>query len=122
MAEVADITRVVVPDEAEAGTQVTVVITVKNIGRARVWVAVTPKVDETVLDVNPTWRNLEYGEEGSFTSSFTMPERGVSVHVWSWYWAMEWRLDDYHHEFIRLKEPELQPTFGNLVIEGYQGK
>ena len=125
MAEVADITRVAVPDEAEAGTRVTVTVRVRNVATVPATVTVTSWiVDGASIDMDPDWTTLQPGEERAFGGSFVMPERSVTVAAVSWYLTEGgwWMRDDGHEEFIRLKELELQPTFRNLVIEGYQGR
>ena len=125
MASVADITRVVVPDEAEAGTRVIVIVWVRNIAEVPAIVAVTSWIivgaTTTAIDIDPDWMTLQPGEERAFGGSFIMPKESVTVAAVSWYLTEDgrWVKDDAHEEFIRLREP-LQPTFSNLAIEQYK--
>ena len=119
MASVADITRVVVPDEAEAGTRVTVIVWVRNITGVPATVAVTSWIVEgATIDIDPDWMTLQSGEEKAFSGSFIMPKRSVTVAAVSWYLTEGgwWKQDDGYEKRVGLREL-FQPTFSNLIIE-----
>ena len=121
MASVADIIEVTAPDRAEAGSLVTVEVRVKNIGKDHALVALTSSYDGVTFSFSPESRLLLRGEEGSFTGSFIMPGKSITVLILSWYLEEGWWVrDDGYEKHIGLREPALQPTFSNLAIDQYK--
>ena len=99
-----EIVDIIAPSQAAFGDLVNVEVKVKNIGDFAFYVAVTGRYDETVLTFSPDYAAVDAGAIQSFTTSFTMPDKGARVHAWSFYWTgEEWYQDDYDYVDIALE-------------------
>lgn len=114
-----DIVGVTAPSEAASGDKVSIGVKVKNIWDKSFYIAVTGRYDGADIAFSPDYANVGVGATYSFTSSFTMPNKGVKVDVWSFYWTgSEWYQDDHDYVNIRLKAlPE--PEFRGFGVSEY---
>ena len=105
-----------------AGDQVNVTAIVKNISSESLYITCTGLYDDTPLTFSPDYIWIDPGKNYSFKASFTMPNKDIRLHVWSFYWTgAEWIVDDYVYLDIALGEAPL-PTkeeFKNLEITSY---
>lgn len=105
-----------------AGDQVKVTVAVKNIHTQAVAVTVAAKYDETALYPSPDYLWIDPGTTQPFTISFTMPNKNIRLHVWSFYWTgTEWIDDDYGYIDIVLEEvPPTEGKVQNLEITEWE--
>jgi len=83
------------PSAAAAGSQVSVVVKVKNLATYGIYIAVTGVFDSTEISFTPDYASVDAGATYSFNGSFTMPSKKVTVTVYSFYWiGTEWHQDD----------------------------
>jgi len=111
-----DIVEVIAPDKAIVGDTVQVIVRVKNLYTEAIYIAVTGRYNETNLSFSPPNAAVSAGQTYDFTTFFTMPQKDIRVHLWSWYWAREWYQDDYTYKDIIA---EAVPVFKELKIEDY---
>lgn len=98
-----DIVSISAPNEAWAGDKVEVKVSVKNLATYSIWIAVTGKYDDSVFSFTPEYANVGAGQTNTFTGSFTMPDKGVRVYAWSFYWTgTAWYQDDEQYVDIAL--------------------
>ena len=117
-----EIVDIIAPSAAAFGDLVNVEVRVKNIGDFAFYIAVTGRYDETVLTFSPDYAAVDVGAIQSFTTSFTMPNKGVRVHAWSFYWTgEEWYQDDYDYVDIAL-EVSAEPEFRGFAVSEYTKK
>lgn len=113
-----NIVAIVAPSEALAGQVVDVQARVKNLAGYPIYISTSGKFDNTLLYLNPDYAIVDAGQIYSFSGSFTMPNKGVRVYVWSYYWnGAEWRVDDEAYIDIALKE--LVPEFSGFGLTEY---
>ncbi|GAJ04968.1 unnamed protein product, partial [marine sediment metagenome] len=102
-----------------AGDQVNVTAIVKNISAESLYITCTGLYDDTPLTFSPDYTWIDPGKNYTFTASFTMPNKDIRLHVWSYYWTgTEWLWDDYVSLDIALGEapPPTKEEFKNLEI------
>lgn len=105
------------PSEAAAGETVEVTVIVKNIDVVNHVVACVALYDsERFIDLAAI---IYSGETHAFIGSFTMPNKAVTISVWSYYpYYSEWIADDSATVNIALKTVE--PEFAGFGITDYQ--
>ena len=107
-----DIVEIVAPSSAQAGETVPVTIKIKNIWTASLHVAAIGIYDteERFIDWLDYW--IPAGVTHSFSGSFIMPARGVTIHAYSYFEAEDgWYFDDEAEKAVSLAE----------VVEPYKG-
>jgi len=113
-----EIVRITAPSEAVSGANVSIEAKVKNIWANSFYIAVTGQYDGVDIAFSPDYANVGAGATYSFTSSFTMPNKGIRVHVWSFYWTgTEWYQDDYRYVDIALTA--LKSEFSGFGVREY---
>ncbi|MBA7468411.1 hypothetical protein ES707_03661 [subsurface metagenome] len=113
-----DIVAIVAPAEALAGELVNVEARVQNLAGYAIYISTSGKFDNTIFNLYPEYATVGAGVTHSFSGSFTMPNKGVRVYVWSYYWNGEqWRVDDEAYVDIALKE--LVPEFSGFGLTEY---
>ena len=126
MAQYADIVEIVAPAEAFAGSRVDITVRIRNgysstigimVGGALEY-GVTPWPGITFPD---NTENIPGGVTSSFTGYFTMPDKRVTIHAYSYYYGSDgyWHFDDEMTRSVDLAE-EVESQFGSIVIVGYQ--
>lgn len=98
-----EIVGITAPSEAASGAEVSIEVKVKNIWDKSFYIAVTGRYNGVDIAFKPDYANVGAGATYSFTSSFTMPNKGVKLDIWSFYWTgTEWYQDDYGYVNIAL--------------------
>lgn len=100
-----DIVEIVAPSSARAGEEAPVTIKIKNIWTDYVHVAAIGIYDseERFIDWLMDW--IPAGATYSFSGSFIMPARGVTIYAYSAYEAEDgWYFDDSAEQAIALEE------------------
>lgn len=101
-----DIVEIVAPSSARVGETVPVTIEIRNKYSASLHVAAIGLFDSEVhfIDWPDYW--IPAGESHSFSGSFIMPDRGVTVHAYSYYEAADgsWYFDDEAGKDVSLAE------------------
>jgi hypothetical protein len=126
VAQYADIIEIVTPGEAQAGSRVDVTVRVKNIHTSSIGIKVVgvPEYEGLppglYIDFPVPSANVSPGVTYSFSGYFTMPDRKVTVHIYSyWYGAdSRWYLDDQMTKVVDLAAV-VSSQFGFLEIVSY---
>lgn len=110
------ITEIIAPDKAVAGTRVDVTIAIKNKYSASVHVAAIGVYDAEVRFINWLKYWIPAGATHSFAGSFIMPDRNVTIHAYSCYEGTDgyWYYDDEASKDVQLEL--LEPSFSGLTI------
>ncbi|KSV18406.1 hypothetical protein DA01_03085 [Dehalococcoides mccartyi] len=101
MALYADIIEIVAPSQAAAGNKVDITIKVKNTYSAVISIMIGGALEYGVspwpgLNVPENWANVNGGATYSFSASFIMPDRRVTIHAYSYWYGSDgsWYFDD----------------------------
>jgi len=106
-----EIREIITQSEAAAGETVWVEVWARNLHTAPIYISVTGRYDGVNL-LYPDYATVDAGATHSFVSSFTMPNKDITIDIWSWYWTgTEWVQDDHSYVDITLAE----------VVEPYAG-
>lgn len=122
-----DIINIIAPSQAWAGDPVSIEVQVRNLHAAAIYIAVSGRYNGVDIAFSPEYATVDAGGTYSFTSSFTMPNNDVRVHIWSFYWTgAEWYQDDYDYIDIALlveykgtlsrKELKYDTTTGSIPV------
>ncbi len=99
----AKIVELIAPSTAVPGDLVSVKVRIKNVFHDWLWMSVFGHFDGIDLYFSPEDTEVGEGETVSFTSSFTMPDRGTNLNIWSFYSdGVQWIEDDFATSKIRL--------------------
>jgi len=125
MAYYAEIVHVGVQTEAREGEIVDILVGVKNLYTSTIGIliggaleyGVTPWPGITFVD---TSYNTPAGATHYFSGAFTMPNKEVKVHVYSYYYGVDsgWHFDDEEVRTVKLSA--LAPEFDALKITDYE--
>ena len=101
MALYAQITSISAPSEALPGDLVDITVTIKNLYSSAIGIMVGGALEYGVspwpgIDFPDNWDNVDAGASRSFGGSFTMPDKKVTIHAYSYYYASDgyWYFDD----------------------------
>ena len=120
MPAAADIIKIDAPSSAQAGEQVIVDISVKNISGSDLDLSVTAVYDSAPIPFQFDYLLVAPGQTVIFRGWFTMPNKGVRVTAWGWYWTgTEWIYDDTMYIDIALEGvvPEYAGTISRKELE-----
>ena len=126
MAQYADIIEIVAPAEAQAGSRVDVTVKIKNTYSGAIGIMVGGALEYGVspwpgISFPENSANVNGGATYSFSGSFTMPDKKVTIHAYSYWYGVDgyWYLDD---EMTKLINPAAVPSsqFGSIVITSYE--
>lgn len=120
MAQYADIVGITAPDEAVEGNIVSIAVQIKNTFSAPIGIKVVgvPEYEglPPALYINFPIQsvNVNPGSTYSFSGSFVMPGKDVTIHVYSyWYGADDlWHLDDQMTKTVDLTEARYEFDIG----------
>ena len=113
-----DIVAVYGPSEAAYGDQVTIQVDIKNLADYGIYIAATGRYNGTDIYFSPDYAGVDPGATYSFTVSFTMPNKDITLDVWSYYWdGSQWYQDD--HQAVSIKLKVLTPQFSGFGISDY---
>ena len=119
MAQYADIIEIVAPGEAQAGSRVDITVKVKNTHSGAIGIMVGGALE---YGVSP-WPGISFPEPSanvgggvtqSFAGYFTMPDKKVTIHAYSY-----WYFDD---EMTKVINPAaaIESQFGSIEIVSYE--
>ncbi len=101
-----DIVDIVAPSAAAYGELVSVDVRVRNIGDYAFYIAVTGRYDGTDIYFLPDYAYVEAGSTTTLHQTFTMPDKAITLDVWSFYWTgEEWIQDDSESVSISVVVP-----------------
>ena len=125
MATYADVVEIVAPGEALAGSRVDITVRIKNKYVSTIGIMVGGALEHGVtpwpgIDFPTNWANVPGGATQSFAGHFTMPDKGVTIHAYSYYYAEgSWYFDDEMTKAVGLAEaPESE--FASIEIVSYE--
>lgn len=117
-----EITEVVVPDSAVAGSTVNVTMTIMNIGTDSVHVAAIAVRDTVDRFISWLEADIPAGESESFSGSFIMPGEEATIHAYSYYMGDDgyWHYDDEVAATVKLAAgaPDILSIIGPLLVLG----
>jgi hypothetical protein len=126
VAQYADIIEISAPNEAMAGSRVDITVRIKNTYASAIGVMAGGALE---YGVSP-WPGITYpvqsvnvngGATYSFAGYFTMPDKKVTIHAYSYYYGADgsWHFDDEMTKVVNLASiPDSQ--FGSIEILSYQ--
>ena len=124
MAQYADIIEIVAPAEARAGSRVDITVRIKNLYTSTIGIMVGGAFEYGVtpwpgIEFPTNWANVAGGATQSFSGYFTMPNKKVTIHAYSYYYAGgSWYFDDEMTKSVNLAAvPDSE--FGSLEIISY---
>lgn len=111
-----EIVSISAPSSAASGSQVTIGVQVKNLASYGIYLALTGVFDSTTLSLTPDYAGVNARATSSFSGSFTMPSKNVTVTIYSFYWTgTQWYLDD--QKSVSISFQAAPPTGWNKVGE-----
>jgi hypothetical protein len=124
MAQYADIVEIVAPARASADARVDITVKIKNKYTSAIGIMVGGALEYGVtpwpgIEFPTNWANVSGGATQSFSGYFTMPDRAVKIHAYSYYYAEgSWHFDD---EMIKTVDLAAVPEseFGSIEIISY---
>ena len=114
-----DVVEIVAPSSAVAGQTVSVTIKIKNKYTSIIGVAAIGVWDSEVRFIDWLTANIPAGATQSFSGSFIMPSRRVTIHGYSYYYGTD---GNYHFDDERTKDVALgvlEPEFSGFGITQY---
>ena len=126
MAYYADIAEIIAPSEAKPGNRVDITVRIKNTYSSSVGIMAGGALE---YGVSP-WPGISFPDPSanvdgeathSFSGYFTMPDKRVTIHAYSYYYGSDgyWHFDDEMTRTINLAE-EIESEFGSIAITSYQ--
>ena len=109
MAQYAQIVEIVAPSQAVSGERVDITITIKNTYSAAIGVMVGGALEYGVtpwpgITFPENSANVNPGATYSFSGSFIMPDKKVTVHAYSYWYGADgyWHFDDEMTKVVNL--------------------
>jgi len=124
MALYADIVEIVAPAEAVAGSGVDITVKIKNKYASAIGIMVGGALEYGVtpwpgIEFPTNWANVPGGATQSFNGYFSMPDKKVAIHAYSYYYAGgSWYFDDEMTKSVNLAEA-VPSQFGSIEIVRY---
>jgi hypothetical protein len=126
VAQYADIVGITAPSEAMEGSRVDITVRIKNFYSSIIGIMAGGALEYGVspwpgISFPENSANVDPGSTRSFSGSFTMPNKKVTIHAYSYYYASDgyWYFDDEMTETVNLIQiPE--SDFGSIEIVSYQ--
>ncbi len=123
MALYADIVEIVAPDRAAPGSRVDVTVRVTNLHSDVISIMAGGALEFGLVPwpgiVFPDyWANVTPGETWSCAGWFIMPERAVTVHVYSYWYGSDglWHFDDEDTKAMALTELRYEFDIGTPAV------
>ena len=126
MAQYADIIEIVAPGEAQAGSRIDITVRVKNNHSAAIGIMVGGALEYGVspwpgISLPEPSANVDSGVTYSFIGYFTMPDKKVTIHAYSYWYGADgyWYFDD---EMTKVINPAaaIESQFGSIEIVSYE--
>lgn len=125
MAQYADIIEIVAPSQATAGNLVNITVRIKNTYSGVVSIMVGGALEYGVspwpgIDFPESWANVEGGATRSFSGSFVMPNKKVTIHAYSYWFGSDgyWYFDDELTKTVDVAAAP-QPSISEFRIVDY---
>ena len=125
MATYAEVIEIVAPSSASAGSRVDITVRIKNLYASTIGIMVGGALEYGVtpwpgINLPDNTANVSGGATYAFNGYFTMPDRDVKLHAYSYYYGDgSWHFDDEMTKVVNLVSvPESQ--FGSIEIVSYQ--
>jgi hypothetical protein len=97
----ADVVSIVAPSEAYSGSRVDITVKIKNLYTSTIGIMVGGALEYGVtpwpgIEFPTNWANVAAGATQSFDGYFTMPNKDVKIHAYSYYYGSDglWHFDD----------------------------
>jgi hypothetical protein len=124
MAQYADIVEIVAPAQATSGELVNITVRIKNLSSSTISIMVGGALEYGVspwpdIEFLANWVDTPGGWVAEFAGHFAMPDKGVTVHAYSYWYGADgsWHFDDEMTKVIKLAE--LVPAISNFTITDY---
>ena len=120
MAQYADIIEIVAPSQAAPGSRVDITVKTKNIYSAAIGIKVVgvPEYEGLpsglYIQFPVQSDNVNAGVTYSFGGYFTMPDKKVTIHIYSYWYGADnlWHLDDEMTKVVNLTEVSYEFDIG----------
>jgi hypothetical protein len=120
LAQYADIVEIVAPSQAASGSQVDITVKIKNIYSAAIGIKVVgvPEYEGLPSGLYIQFPvpsvNVDAGVTYSFSGYFTMPDKKVTIHIYSYWYGADnlWNLDDEMTKTVNLTEVRYEFDIG----------
>jgi len=127
MAQYTDIIEIVAPSEAQVGSRVDITVKIKNTHSAAISMKVVgvPEYEGLPPGLYISFpmqsANVNAGSTYSFGGYFTMPDKKVTIHAYSYWYGADgyWYLDDEMTKVINPAEV-VASQFGSIEIVSYE--
>ena len=126
MAQYADIIQIVAPAEATQGSRVDITVRIKSTYSSGIGIMAGGALEYGVspwpgINFPDPSANVDGGATHSFSGYFTMPDKRVTIHAYSYYYGSDgyWHFDDEMTRTVNLAE-EIESEFGSIAIISYQ--
>jgi hypothetical protein len=109
MAQYAQIVEIVAPSQAMAGERVDITVRIKNTYSAAIGIMVAGALEYGVspwpgISFSENSANVNGGATYSFSGYFTMPDKAVTIHAYSYWYGADstWHFDDEKTKSVSL--------------------
>ena len=109
MAQYAQIVEIVAPSQAVAGERVDITVRIKNTYSAAIGIMVAGALEYGVspwpgISFSENSANVNGGATYSFSGYFTMPNKAVTIHAYSYWYGADsvWHFDDEKTKSVNL--------------------
>ena len=124
MAQYADIIEMTAPGEAVQGGQVNITVKIKNTYSSAIGIKVVgvPEYEGLpsglYIQFPVQSDNVNAGTTYSFSGYFTMPDKKVTIHIYSYWYGADnlWHLDDEMTKVVNLTEVRYEFDIGVPVV------
>jgi hypothetical protein len=123
LAQYADIIEIVAPSEVAAGGRVDITVRIKNTYSAAIGIMVGGVLEYGIspwpgINFPSPSTNVNAGITQTFSGYFTMPDRNVTIHVYSYWYGADnaWHFDDEMTKVVDLTEVRYEFDIGIPVV------
>jgi hypothetical protein len=123
LAQYADIIEIVAPSQATIGSRVDITVRIKNTYSAAIGIMVGGALEYGVspwpgISFPSPSTNVNAGVTQSFSGYFTMPDKKVTIHAYSYWYGADnaWHLDDEMTKAVDLTEVRYEFDIGIPVV------
>ncbi len=125
MAQYADVIEIIAPSQATSGNRVDITVRVKNTYSGVISIMVGGALEYGVspwpgIDFPDNWANVDGGAIRSFSGSFVMPDKRVTIHAYSYWYGSDgyWYFDDEMTKSVEVGAAP-QPAISDFRIVDY---
>jgi hypothetical protein len=123
LAQYADIIEIVASSQAAIGSRVDITVKIKNTYSSAIGIMVGGALEYGVspwpgINFPSPSTNVNAGITQSFSGYFTMPDRNVTIHVYSYWYGADnaWHFDDEMTKVVDLTEVRYEFDIGIPVV------